>query len=69
MTPPAETSHLGGKLSLSIKGVQESDHDIGHFLQRHGTGRLVQGPLLNVGVEGNSFGGAISKAAAFWGRG
>lgn len=61
-------SHLGGKFSLSIKRVQESDHNIGHFLQRHRTGRLVQGPLLNVGVEGNSFGGAISKAAAFWGR-
>lgn len=69
MTQLAEISHLGGELSLSVKGVQVSDHNIGRFLQRHGTGRLVQRPLLHVGVEGDASGRAISRAAAFWGRG
>lgn len=65
----AEISHLGGELSLSVKRVQVSDHNIGRFLQRHGGGRRVQRPLLHVGVEGNSSGRALSRAAAFWGRG
>lgn len=69
LTRPAEIPHLGGKLPLSVKGVQVSDHNISHFFQRHRTGRLVQGPLLHVGVEGNSSGSAVSGAAAFCGRG
>lgn len=69
MTRPAEMSHLGGELAPSVKGVQVSDHDVGRFLQRDGAGGLVQGPLLHVGVEGHSPGGAVGRAAAFRGRG
>lgn len=69
MTQLAEISHLGGELSLSVKRVQVSDHNIGRFLQRHGTGRLVQRPLLHLGVEGDASGRAIGRAAALWGRG
>lgn len=69
LTRPVEIPHLGGKFPLSVKGVQVSDHNISRFLQRHRPGRLVQGPLLCVRVEGNSSGTAVSKTAAFWGRG
>lgn len=69
MTQLAEISHLGGELPLSVKRVQVSDHNIGRFLQRHRTGRRVQRPLLHVGVEGNSSGRGISRAAPFWRRG
>lgn len=68
LTRPVEIPHLGGEFPLRVKGVQVSDHNISHFFQRHRTGRLVHGPLLHVGVEANSSGTAVSRAAAFWRR-
>lgn len=68
MTQAAEISHLGGELPLSVKGVQAPHHDVCRLLQRHGAGRLVQGPLLHLGVEGHSSGSAVARTAAFRGR-
>lgn len=69
LTRPVEMPHLGGEFPLSVKRVQVSDHNISRFFQRHRTGCLVQSPLMHGGVEGNSSGAAVSRAAAFWGRG
>lgn len=50
-------SHLGGELSLSVKGVQVTDHDISRLLEPHRLGWLVnwvQDLLLHSGVKGYS---------------
>lgn len=60
-------SHLGGKLSLSVEGVQVSDHDVSRLLELHALGRLVnrvQGLLLHGGVKGHSSLAAVGKPAA-----
>lgn len=65
-------AHLGGKLSLSVKGVQVADHNVGGFLQRYRLGRLInwlQGPLLHVGVKGHPSAVAVCGTAALrWRR-
>lgn len=60
-------SHLGGKLSLSVEGVQVSDHDVSRLLELDALGRLVnrvQGLLLHGGVKGHSSLAAVGKPAA-----
>ena len=60
-------SHLGGKLSLRVEGVQAADHNVSCLLQRHGLGRLSDGlwrPLLDIGVESYSRTVAVCGTAA-----